>query len=172
MKQINDNFKIIFFNGGFAGDLITAIHNPALFVKFNGKTVVLDQRVTKLKSFDYRQEKTLDEKITYLESIQDFLVCSSHDISLAYKLHRNTVLVYCSDLQLHEIFYNRQKRLSADMIMSLDDSILWQETNKKIFKNKIDLKNLHEENFLSSIGIHDTRSSHILSEWLTLNNLN
>ena len=167
--MISDDFKIIFFNGGFAGDLITAIHNPNLFIKFDGKTVVLDNRVTKLKSFRYRQENTIDDKITYLESIQDLKVCSSHDIAMAYKLHRNTILVYCSDKELHEKFYHRLKRIAEDNIMSLDDSILWQEQNIKIFKNKIDLANLREKDFLSSIGINAPRSSNILNDWLELN---
>ena len=168
--MIKDDFKIIFFNGGFAGDLITALHNPDLFIKFDGRTVVSDDRVTKLKWFPYRQENTIDDKIAYLESIQELKVCSSHDVAMAYKLHRNTVLLYCSDLELHGKFYHRQRRIAEDTIMSLEDSILWQEKNKKIFQNKIDLATLRDKDFLSSIGIHDApKSSNILNDWLKLN---
>jgi hypothetical protein len=88
---------------------------------------------------------------------------------MAYKLHRNTTLVYCSDIDLHKKFYHRLERIAEDNIMSLDDSILWQEQNIKIFKNKIDLANLCEKDFLSSIGINSSRSSNILNDWVELN---
>ena len=49
MNQIKKDFKIIFFNGGFAGDLITALYNPDVFRGFDGNTILLIDEVLKPK---------------------------------------------------------------------------------------------------------------------------
>ena len=65
--MIDSNFKIVFYNGGFAGDLITALYNPDVFKEFDNKTVLLDEHFQKLKRYDYRQAHSMDEKIEYLK---------------------------------------------------------------------------------------------------------
>ena len=166
------NFKIIFFNGGFAGDLITALYNPKLFKNFNKNTVLLDDKVLKLKSYEFRQNHSYNDKINYLKSIEKFGVCSSHDIELSLRLKNNTILIYCSDYKLVELFYSRLTRTKEDTIMLLDGHINWQKSSKKIFKKQIDLANITKHNFLENLNIKNYRSSAILKEWLELNKLN
>ena len=65
--MIDEKFKIIFFNGGFAGDLITALHNPLTFNRFSNRKIVLADGFYKLKSHTYRTETPIEEKIEYEE---------------------------------------------------------------------------------------------------------
>lgn len=167
--MINKNFKIIFFNGGFAGDLITALYNPNLFKKFNKNKIVLDSKVLKLKSYTFRQNHSYEEKISYLKSIENFGVCSSHDIELSIRLKNNTILLYSSDYKLTDFFHSRITRIKKDTIMSLDEHINWQVSSRKIFKNQIDLANITKDNFLEELSINDHKSKTILKEWLELN---
>lgn len=166
--MIKSDFKIILFNGGFAGDLITGLHNPDTFKKFDNKTVVLDDKVVKLKSYEFRQQNSYEEKIEYLKSIEDIGVCSSHDQELALRLKDNTVLVYCSDERLVELLYNRIERNKDDMQMTLEEHMNWQETNKKVFKNQIDIAKISDADFLDNLGINDVRSVIMLRQWIAL----
>jgi hypothetical protein len=169
--MINKDFKIIFFNGGFAGDLITALYNPNLFQKFNNNTVLLDDKVLKLKSYEFRKNNSYAEKINYLQSVEHFGVCSSHDIELSIRLKNNTTLVYSSCYKLAKFFYDRLKRIKEDTLMSLDEHIKWQASSKKIFKKQIDLANITKDNFLEELNINNYKSKIILKNWLELNNL-
>ena len=168
MNEINENFRINLFNGGFAGDLITALYNPNLFKSFNNKSVVLDKDVVKLKSREYIQ-KNITDKINYLKSIEHLGICSSHDVELSLRLKHNTNLVYCSAPTLASFFYNRIKRDKEDTKMSLEEHINWQNINKKIYKNQIDVANINKKTFLSDLKINDSRSTDILKKWLELN---
>ena len=47
--MINKDFKIILFNGGFAGDLLTALYNPDVFKGFDKNTIVLVKEAMSLK---------------------------------------------------------------------------------------------------------------------------
>jgi len=167
--MIKSDFKIIFFNGGFAGDLITALYNPNLFISFNDKTVVLDDKVMKLKEHSFRIKNSVKQKIEYLQSIEEFGVCSSHDQELALHLKDNTTLVYCSDIDLARVLYNRIKRKRKDMLMSFDDHLNWQEINRKVLKKQIDISKITEVDFLSNLGITHSKSAVILKEWISLN---
>lgn len=168
--MIKKDFIIVFHSGGFAGDLITALHNPNIFKNFNDKTVVLDEKVTKLKSYNFRIQKSFEEKIEYLKSIEDLAVCSSHDLELALRLKDNTTFVYCSDSRLVEIFFNRIVRDKDDMKMTMEEYINWQDKNKGVFKKQIDIANITDINFLDSVGITDARSVLLLKQWINLNN--
>ena len=62
--MINKDFKIILFNGGFAGDLITALYNPDVFKGFDDNTTVLIKEVLKPKQLDFK-DWPYDKKIQY-----------------------------------------------------------------------------------------------------------
>ena len=94
--MIDKGFKIILFNGGFAGDLITALYNPDVFQGFIKNTVVLIKEVLKPKQLDFK-DWPHDKKVEYLESINDLGVCSSHDLELGLRLKDNTILVHGTD---------------------------------------------------------------------------
>tara|TARA_B100000780_G_C20893989_1_gene355774 strand:- start:94 stop:606 length:513 start_codon:yes stop_codon:yes gene_type:complete len=167
--MINSDFKIVFFNGGFAGDLITALYNPHTFQRFNNKTVVLDDSVLKLKSYRYRQDHSFDEKIEYLKSIEQFGVCSSHDMELSLRLKNNTHLIHCSDDKMAKDFYKRLVRDKHDTIMSFEEHLAWQISSRGIFKNQVDLANIKQPNFLDKLNVRNEQSEKILKEWLKLN---
>ena len=167
--MINSDFKIVFFNGGFAGDLITALYNPHTFQRFNNKTVVLDDSVLKLKSYRYRQDHSFDEKIEYLKSIEQFGVCSSHDTEISVRLKNNTHLIHCSDNKMAKDFYKRLVRDKHDMIMSFEEHLAWQISSRRIFKNQVDLANIKQPDFLDKLNARNKQSEKILKEWLKLN---
>jgi len=167
--MINKDFKIVFFNGGFAGDLITALYNPHTFERFNNKKVVLNDSFLKLKSDRYRQDHSIDEKIAYLKSIEQFGVCSSHDTELSLRLKNNTHLIHCSDDKMAEDFYKRVVRDEHNTIMSFEEHLEWQISSRRIFKNQVDLANIKQPDFLDKLNARNKQSEKILKEWLKLN---
>jgi hypothetical protein len=167
--MINSDFKILLAMGGFAVDLITALYNPSTLKRFNNKKVVLNDGLGKLKSHQYRQDHSFDEKIEYLKSIEQFGVCCSHDMELSVRLRKNTYLIHCSDNDLAKYFYARTPRPTHDMIMSFEDNIKWQISSRKIFNNQVDLANLRRPDFLDKLNIRNEQSEKILKHWLTLN---
>ena len=167
--MINKDFKIVFFNGGFAGDLITALYNPHTFERFNNKKVVLNDSFLKLKSDRYRQDHSIDEKIAYLKSIEQFGVCSSHDTELSLRLKNNTHLIHCSDDKMAEDFYKRVVRDEHNTIMSFEEHLEWQISSRRIFKNQVDLANIKQPDFLDKLNAQNKQSEKILKEWLKLN---
>ena len=166
--MINKDFKIIFFNGGFAGDLITALYNPDVFKGFHKNTTVLDKEVLKLKSYEFMQT-SYDEKIQYVKSIEVTGVCSSHDLKFSLRLKDNTILLYCSDYKLANFFHSRLKRDKPYMKLSFDEHIEWQTKSRQIFKRQVDLADLNKPYFLENLKITDSRSANILTQWLELN---
>ena len=166
--MINKDFKIIFYLGGFAGDLLTVLYNPDLFKKFDKKTIILNKEVIKLKSYKFRQAHSYNEKIEYLKSIEPLGVCSNHDGELSLRLKNNVILVHCSDYKV-KFFYERQSRYNDDQLMSFEEYMAWQETSKKIYKRQVDLANIDQLDFLKDININNIKSETILKQWLELN---
>ena len=167
--MIDSNFKIVFYNGGFAGDLITALYNPDVFKEFDNKTVLLDEHFQKLKRYDYRQAHSMDEKIEYLKSIEKFGVCSSHDMELSLRFRKNTHVVLCSDDEMTKEFYKRAVRDKHHQIMSYEEQLEWQISSRKIFKNQVDLAKANHPDFLDKLNVRNEQSEKILKEWLKLN---
>lgn len=168
--MIHKDFKIILFNGGFAGDLITALYNPDVFQRFNDNTIVLLKEVLKPKQIDFKNWP-YDKKIEYLESIKDLGVCSSHDLELGLRLKDNTILVHCTDDKLAKFFHSRIIRDEENMKLSLEEHMNWQRTGRQIHKRQIDLADLNKTNFLADLQIEDSRSADILKEWLSRNKI-
>ena len=168
--MINKDFKIILFNGGFAGDLITALYNPDVFKGFDDNTMVLIKEVLKPKQPEFK-DWSHDKKVEWLESINDLGVCSSHDHELALRLKENTILVHCSDYKLAKFFHSRLERDEERMKLSLDEHMNWQRNSRQVHKRQIDLVDLNKQDFLEGLQINDKRSSDILKEWLTRNKI-
>lgn len=167
--MINKNFKIILFNGGFAGDLITALYNPETFKRFNQKSVVLADTVTRLKDYEFMENNSIKQKISYIESIRHVGVCSSHDLELSLRLRENTHLVYCSDNEMANFFFKRIPRNKKDSIMTFDEHLAWQESSKKVFRYQVDLAQMTQHNFLEQINVSNSKSAAILKGWIGLN---
>ncbi len=166
--MIDKGFKIILFNGGFAGDLITALYNPDVFQGFIKNTVVLIKEVLKPKQLDFK-DWPHDKKVEYLESINDLGVCSSHDLELGLRLKDNTILLHCSDYKLAKFFHSRIARDEENMELSIEDHMNWQRNGRQVYKKQIDLVDLNKQDFLEGLQINDIRSTNILTKWLELN---
>ena len=166
--MINKDFKIILFNGGFAGDLITALYNPDVFKGFNKNTIVLIKEVLKPKQLDFK-DWPHDKKVEYLESINDLGVCSSHDLELGLRLKDNAILLHCSNYELANFFYSRLKRDEENMKLSIEEHMNWQRNSRQVYKKQIDLEDLNKQDFLEGLQINDIRSTNILTKWLELN---
>ena len=133
--MIDKGFKIILFNGGFAGDLITALYNPDVFQGFIKNTVVLIKEVLKPKQLDFK-DWPHDKKVEYLESINDLGVCSSHDLELGLRLKDNTILLHCSDYKLAKFFHSRIARDEENMELSIEDHMNWQRNGRQVYKKQ------------------------------------
>ena len=166
--MIDKGFKIILFNGGFAGDLITALYNPDVFQGFIKNTVVLIKEVLKPNQLDFK-DWPHDKKVEYLESINDLGVCSSHDLELGLRLKDNTILLHCSDYKLAKFFHSRIARDEENMELSIEDHMNWQRNGRQVYKKQIDLVDLNKQDFLEGLQINDIRSTNILTKWLELN---
>jgi hypothetical protein len=173
--MINKNFKIILFNGGFAGDLITALYNPETFKSFNKNSVVLADSVTILKDYEFMTNNSINQKISYLKSIEQIGVCSSHDLELSLRLKNYTYLVHCSDHSMAKNLYNRIPRKKQDLnvfqdaIMTFNEYLAWQDSSKKIFKKQIDIAKIKESDFLENLDIANDKSKEVLEKWIVLN---
>ena len=165
--MIDKNFKIILFQGGFAGDLITSLYNPNVFERFRGNVIDVNKRVLSLKSKDFIRNSHTN-KLKYIESIMHMEVCSSHDVEFSLRLKEHTILVYCSDHKLAKFFLNRINR-NVNNNLLFDDYMNWQDNSRQIYKRQIDLKNLSKPTLLEDLGINDSRSADILKQWLELN---
>ncbi len=170
--MINSEFKIILFNGGFAGDLIASLHNPDLITHFAETHIRTNPKISRLCYADFRKSNSYEDKLEYLKSIEHYGVCTSHDLELSLRLRKNTILLHCSDITLAEVLFYRMKRKTKTMAMTFEESIAWQQVNKKIYKRQIDLANIYNKSFLDDLGIKDTRSVKILEKWRSLNEKN
>jgi len=173
--MIKSDFKIIYFNGGFAGDLITALYNPITFKGFNNKSILLDSSIVALKSYTFRQTHSYEQKISYLKSIEQIGVCSSHDLELSLRLKNYTYLVHCSDHSMAKNLYNRIPRKKQDLnvfqdaVMTFNQYLAWQDSSKKIFKKQIDIAKIKESDFLENLDIVNDKSKEVLEKWIVLN---
>jgi len=170
--RIKLNKKIIYYLGGFAGDLITSLYDPDTFLKFNKNTIILHPEVTQLKLFKNRKNWNLEEKIKYINNCQ-YKVCTSHDLELAIRLKENTIFVYCSDPNMAVKFYKRLDRtLAPDMAMPYEDVLKHQESTLKFLKNRIDLKHIFDNDFMEKYNITpNEKNKSILTKWKSLNPL-
>jgi|TARA_B100001094_G_C17915128_1_gene663159 hypothetical protein len=167
--MIDSNFKIVLYNGGFAGDLITALYSPDVVNRLENNTVVLYNKFRKLKLHSYRQKASMDEKIKYLKSIEKIGACSSHDLELSLRFRKNTHMVYCSDDEMVKEFYKRAVRDKDHQIMSVEEQLEWQISGRRIFENQVDLAKANQPDFLDKLNIHNEKSKEILKEWLKPN---
>ncbi len=168
--KIKVNKKIIYYLGGFAGDLIASLYDPDTFLKFNKNTIILHHEVTQLKSFENRKNWNFEEKIKYINNCQ-YKVCTSHDLELAIRLKENTIFVYCSNPNIALKFYKRLDRtLAPDMVMTYEDVLKHQKSTLQILKNHIDLKHIFADNFMEKYNIvPNEKNKSILKKWKLLN---
>ena len=165
------NLVIVFYNAGFAGDLISALINPNVFLKFSNGRVILKDDVWLLKDINNRTKWTIQQKKDYIKKItQTYNVCSSHDIEMALLYKNNTLLPYCSDVNLLKKFHKRFKKYAPQQKTTFEEMLDQQNINCKIFKNKVDLKKIFVGDILSELKLKKTHKRiNLLKTWKKIN---
>ena len=172
--KIKVDKKIIFYMGGFAGDLIASLYDPDVFIKFDEHTnyVKINHDAKQLKAIRNIKNWNFEEKVKYINDCQ-YNVFASHDLELAIRLKENTIFVYCSDPEMTLKFYNRVDRTVADdASMTYEDYLKHQDSTLKFLKNRIDLKHIFDDDFMEKYNITpNEKNKSILTKWKSLNPL-
>ena len=164
--------KIILFRGGFAGDLITTLHDIDCFTELlpNGK-VELNKDVTLLQNSD---SMSMGEKEEYYIKHEIISCCDSE---FALRHHRNTLVIKCNDEIVRSFFCKRfqtyHPTLFTDMTVEqyTKDVTEWHNFWPKRFKNQIDISDIFtNENFLDKLDIPlDEERKTLFQQWKAIN---
>ena len=171
MKQT----KIILFRGGFAGDLLTALHNMDCLIDLlpNGK-VELNPDITVLQNGD---GMSIQEKDEYYKK-HDVISCC--DSEFALKHHNNTLVVKC-DNQLMSSFFSKRFEMyhpgyfTNTTIDKYNKDVM--ERNSfwpKKFKHQLDISDIFSnETFLDKLNIpmNDEKET-LFQRWKVINEKN
>jgi len=171
MNQI----KIILFRGGFAGDLLTALHNIDYFIELlpNGK-VELQNEITLLQNSG---SMTMEEKNEYY---RNHSVISCCDSEFALKHHKNTLVVKCDDQIVSSFFSERFRMYHPELFSNItmeqySNSVKeWHAFWPKKFKNQIDISDIFSnEKFLDKLSIPmNQRKEQLFKSWKDINKKN
>ena len=182
-KQI----KIILFRGGFAGDLITALHDMACFKKLEPNGQVMINRNRKILQLDFKKlspsnfklvngktNLSIAEKDQYLS---EHNVISCPDSEFALKHHKNTLVIKCDDERMSSFFAERLYKYHPEYFenTTLDsykkDVLNWNKFWPNKFKNKLDIASIFkDDNFLEKINVPIDESKKFLFEnWKKFN---
>jgi len=169
MKQI----KIILFRGGFAGDLITALHHMECFRELTpeGK-IEIDRSLLTLQGNN--DQMTMEDKDHYLDQ-HSIISCCDTEFALKHKNH--TLMVTCDDEVMATYFCKRFYQYHPHMTteMSLQDySTSFTEWNtfwSSKFKKKIDISDIFtNEDFISRLDIVlDDSKIKLFNHWKEIN---
>ena len=132
MKATNET-KIILFRGGFAGDLVTALHNMSCLIELrtNGK-VDIDEKLLLLQD---NTNMSIPEKDDYYNKHELISCCDSE---FALKHHKNTLIIKCDDELLSSFFCKRFKTYHPNYFKNITleeytkDVIKWNQDRKSV----------------------------------------
>ena len=171
MKQI----KIILFQGGFAGDLFTALHNMDCCIDLlpNGK-IELNANVRVLQQDNRSFFMSILEKDEYYNK-HDIISCC--DSEFALKHHKNTLVIKCDDKIMSSFFCKRLFTYHPELITSMTveqyekDVAEWHNFWPKRFKNQLDISDIFSnENFLDKLDIPlDEEKKTLICQWKVIN---
>ena len=164
--------NIVLFRGGFAGDLITALHDYNSFLRLNdnGKVDIQKNR-TLLQNKNTMSE---EQKDIYLSKHNIISCCDTH---FALKHSRLSLIVTCNNHALITFFSKRFKKYHPYCFtnMTIDDyvrdTIKWQNYWPKFFKNQIDISDIFSsEDFLQKLDCNiDEKKQKLFTEWKKIN---
>jgi hypothetical protein len=167
--------KIILFRGGFAGDLITTLHDIDCFTELlpNGK-VELNKDVTLLQNSD---STSMEEKEQYYNK-HEIISCCDSDFALRH--HANTLVIKCDDQIVSSFFCKRfymyHPSLFSDMTVEqyINDVTEWSNFWPNKFKNQLDISDIFSnEKFLDKIDIPlNKEKKSLFQEWRDINGRN
>ena len=171
MKQT----KIILFRGGFAGDLLTALHNMDCFIDLlpNGK-VQLDPDIIVLQNSD---GMSIQEKDEYYKK-HDVVSCC--DSEFALKHHNNTLVVKCDDQLVSSFFCKRFEMYHPTCFTNItlneytEDVLDWNIFWPTKFKKQLDISDIFSnENFLDKLDIPmNNEKETLFQRWKVINEKN
>lgn len=164
--------KIILFRGGFAGDLITALHDMDCFQELTSEgRVLIDSNIHTLNEVE---DMTIDDKDQYFDK-HPIMSCCDPEFALKYK--NETLLVKCDDQDMARYFCKRFYQYHPEMIdeIPLEDYITsfgqWSHFWAPKFKKTLDLSDIFtNENFLSKMDIVlDDKKIKLFNDWREIN---
>jgi len=169
MKQI----KIILFRGGFAGDLITALHNMNCFEDLTPTGKIQIKEELKLLQ-GIQQHMPIYEKDKYLNK-HEIIACCDPEFALKHK--DKTLMITCEDIEMSKYFCNRffdyhHELLKDTTVKEYHDSfLLWKEFWSAKFKNKLDVSDIFtNNNFLAKLDTPiDDQKSTLFNDWKEIN---
>ena len=164
--------KIILFFGGFAGDLITALHDFDSLVRIteHGKIDLHEEKIL-LQAEKTQAIMTSDQKTDYLERHKVISCC---DTKFAFKHRNSTKVITCENKEMAKFYcdryfyYHPQLKSADDYYKKFQE---WQTFWTDKFPHKVDISNMFtNENFLVDLGIEITQEKIALfTKWKELN---
>ena len=165
--------KIILFRGGFAGDLITALHHIDCFRKLTpeGK-IQIDSNLLLLQG--NRKDMTIEDKDQYLNKHPIISCC---DTEFALKHKNKTLMITCNDALMASYFckrfYQYHPYMAKDISLAKYNTsfVEWSRFWTPKFKQTIDLSDIFtNDEFLSKLN-RDLGDSEIklFNDWREIN---
>ena len=163
--------KIILFYGGFAGDLITALHDIDCFVVINqnGK-VDLHEEKTLLQDEKMQKIMTSDQKTDYMDRHKVISCC---DTKFAFKHRDITKVITCYDKDMARFYceryfhYHPQLKTEVDYYEKFQE---WQNFWPNKFPNTVDISKIFHTNFLEDLGVEISDSKiKLFNQWKEFN---
>jgi hypothetical protein len=179
--------KIILFRGGFAGDLITALHDMNCFIELKETGQIVIERNRRILQLDFKNlsptnfkllkrntDLSISEKDQYLS---EHKIISCHDSEFALKHHRNTLIIKCDNNLMSSFFskrfYDYHPECFAETTLEdyKQDVLNWNNFWPAKFKNQLDVSDIFEnKNFLEKININiDSSKQTLFDNWKEIN---
>jgi hypothetical protein len=165
--------KIILFRGGFAGDLITALHNMNCFQKLTpeGK-IEIDRDLLVLQGDS--KDMTIEDKDRYLDKHPIISCC---DPEFALKHSNKTLMITCDDAFMATYFckrfYQYHPYIADDLSLEEYNTSFnqWNHYWSSKFKKTIDLSDIFtNDSFLSKLDIVlDDDKIKLFNNWKEIN---
>jgi|TARA_B110000444_G_C18786931_1_gene570417 hypothetical protein len=167
--------KIILFRGGFAGDLITALHNKDCFIELlpNGK-IELDKETTLLQNSN---GMSIQQKEEYFDR-QNIISCC--DSEFALKHQKNTLVIKCDDPLVSGFLCKRFKMYNPEYFTNTsineynEDVSKWNSFWPQRFQQQLDISDIFSNaNFLDKLDITINEDEKMLFQrWKVINEKN
>jgi hypothetical protein len=165
--------KIILFRGGFAGDLITALHNIDCLQELTAEgRININSDLLLLQG--NCEDMTTEDKDRYLDK-HPIISCCDPEFALKHK--NQTLMVTCEDEYMATYFCKRFYQYHPYMTdkISLEEYVTsfkqWSHFWRPKFKRSVDVSDIFtNDNFLSKLDVVlDDNKIKLFNEWKQIN---